>query len=435
MADEPLKVAICAQLGFRGESGGIERFVGSLIHALGQADDGSQEYQVMALKPTPAELEAMLGPNQRVVPATNGLSQPQSKSGPLGKLGGLFKGKAAARRYKGPERRIPAEDDGTIASMKVDVIHFPYQWIIQSDVPTIYNPHDLQHRHYPEFFSDEELDQREKIHAAACRLSTAVVAESSWGKVDLVKQYGVSPDKVHTILRGSPTESYDPLNDAEVQAAKEKHALPDRFVLYPAQPWPHKNHLRLLEALKLFEHRHGVQLPLVCTGSPNDYQAKIKQRCAELGLTDRVQFLGYVSAAELRALYKLCRFVVFPSLFEGGGFPVMEAFYDGAPIACSTVTSLPEYGGDAVLGFDPESVDSITDALHRLDSDEELRKTLAARGSERVKEFTWRRTAMAYRALYKQAAGRLLSHDEQRALAAAAGGSGRNSSARQPQAV
>jgi glycosyltransferase involved in cell wall biosynthesis len=125
-----------------------------------------------------------------------------------------------------------------------------------------------------------------------------------------------------------------------------------------------------------------------------------------------VRFLGFVEPAELRALYHLAQFVIHPSLFEGGGLPILEAFNEGAPVACANTTSLPEYAGDAALYFDSTSVESIADAAKRMTSDAALRADLRERGHARVQSFTWERTARAYRALYRKIAGQELSADD-----------------------
>ena len=156
---------------------------------------------------------------------------------------------------------------------------------------------------------------------------------------------------------------------------------------------------------------------LTCTGRQNDFWPTIKKRINELRLGNQVRFLGFVRPIELRALYHLAQFVVFPSLFEGGGFPVLEAFHEGAPVACSDVTSLPEYGGDAALLFDPTSTESIAEAMYRMSTERELRATLRQRGSARIGLFTWEQTAKTYRALYRQVAGRLLSDEDHHLLA------------------
>jgi glycosyltransferase involved in cell wall biosynthesis len=126
--------------------------------------------------------------------------------------------------------------------------------------------------------------------------------------------------------------------------------------------------------------------------------------------------LGFVDHDVVRTLYRLSEFVVLPSYFEGGGFLPLEAWHEGTPIACSNVTSLPEKVGDAALLFDPYSVDEIADALYRMHKDAELRDSLREKGHQRLKEFTWYDTGVAYRALYRKVAGLPLNKEDRRAL-------------------
>jgi len=277
-------------------------------------------------------------------------------------------------------------------------------------------PHDLQHRHFPEFFTREQLAWRETMQSQGCRRADAVAAESEWARQDVIREYGVDPGKVFAIPRGTPTELYEPLTEAAADDVRRRFGLPSGFAFYPAQSWPHKNHLRLVEALALLRDRHGLRVELVCTGRQTGHWAKVEERLRDLGLETQVRHLGYVEPLELRALYRLAGFVVLPSLFEGGGFPVLEAFAEGTPVACADATALPEVGGNAVLLFDPVSVASVSDTLSRLATDEGLRGTLRSLGQERIRLFTWDRTAATYRALYRRVAGRRLTADDERLL-------------------
>jgi glycosyltransferase involved in cell wall biosynthesis len=118
-----------------------------------------------------------------------------------------------------------------------------------------------------------------------------------------------------------------------------------------------------------------------------------------------------VPANDLRALYRLAQFMIFPSLFEAAGGPLVEAWKDGTPVACSAVTSLPEQAGDAALMFDPLSVESIADAVYRIAKDASMRDRLRQRGLSRLQDFSWNRTARSYRAVYRRAACCLTEED------------------------
>jgi len=142
----------------------------------------------------------------------------------------------------------------------------------------------------------------------------------------------------------------------------------------------------------------------VCTGQPNDRDGRTRKHAQERGVADLVDLRGYVDAPALARLYASARCVVFPSEFEGFGFPVLEAFIAGAPVTCSNTTSLPDLTGDAALLFDPTDVDAIAGAVGRLWDDASLRDDLAARGAARALDYTWDHLARSCRALYRAAA-------------------------------
>jgi glycosyltransferase involved in cell wall biosynthesis len=310
-----------------------------------------------------------------------------------------------------------AASDGRYERLGADLVHFPVQGFVRCALPSVYNPHDLQHRHYPQFFPPHTRAWRDATYAAGCRESRAVVVEAHWVRHDLVRQYAVDPAKISVIPMAPPTDLYGAVTESDLLEVRSRFRLPPAFALYPAQTWPHKNHLGLLRAVDLLRREHGTPLGLVCTGRQNDFWPRIEQEINALGLAGHVHFLGFVVPADLRALYRLAEFVVFPSLFEGGAFPLLEAFREGAPVACSAVTSLPEYAGDAALYFDPSSTESMAGAMRRLLGDPRLRATLRARAVARVGSFTWEQTAKRYRALYRKVAGRALSEEDRSLLA------------------
>jgi glycosyltransferase involved in cell wall biosynthesis len=384
----PLRVAINAQLPTDGRSGGIEQFVLALVRSLGRVDDADVEFTIVGPASGAGEFGCELGPNQRLVPYVRPGRRPLAQR--------------ALRRARRLASR-PLRDD-FFDVLGVDVVHFPYQGFVPCATPTVFNPHDLQHRHYPEFFGERDLAVREAIFATGCRHATALVAASDWGCEDLVAQYGVPSAKVLTIRQGAPTGLYDDVPAAFVDDVRARLSLPDAFALYPAQTWPHKNHLTLVEAVARLRDRHDARVDVICTGAQNKFWPTIEERIRELGVADRVRFLGYLPPQELKALYRLATFVVFPSLFEGGGLPVVEAFHEDVALACSSSTGLPEYAGDGALVFDPRSVDAVADALLTLSRDDALRARLRAVGRQRAELFTWQRAADEYVALYRRLA-------------------------------
>jgi glycosyltransferase involved in cell wall biosynthesis len=414
-----LRIAINAQLFPDGSSGGVEQFVLGLVHALGRLADGPEEFIIIVHCKNLDWLQPYLGPNQRIVSRRRSVERAKQLLGPLrGPAGKAWRG-ARGLVFARPDSNLPPilESDGFFESLGADIIHFPFQHFVRCKLPTIFNPHDLQHVHFPQFFSKEAIGWRETLYRTGCRYAHAVATESQAVKDDLVRHYGLDPAKIYVIHRGAPTEAYPATTKQALQGVRQKFGLPESFVFYPARTWPHKNHIRLLEAIRLLSDCHGLSLNLVCTGAKSDFWPKIEKRIGELGLAPQVWFLGYVSPAELRAIYHLAKFLVFPSLFEGGGFPVVEAFQERVAVACSAIAPLEEYAGDAVLRFDCTSVQSIAGALLRMSRDAELRAVLRERGAARASKLNWETTGKTYRALYRRVASRPLSQEDRILLA------------------
>jgi glycosyltransferase involved in cell wall biosynthesis len=408
-----LQIGINAQLLPASGSGGVESIVIGLVHALGQLNDGPEEYTIIGPWQDPTWLEPYIGPNQRIVRG------PRPAEYLLGRSMGALRSPARKLRdflvrslgISGLQHQVPISS-GFYESLGCDVIHFCYQQFVICARPTIYNAHDLQHLHYPQFFSPSTIAGRETIYPAGCHFAHTVVAISYSTKADVVRHYHVSPDKVQVIPWAPPTQTYpEPTPDA-LATIREKYRLSTPFAFYPAMTWPHKNHIRLLEALALLRDRDHLKVYLVCSGYKNEFWHNIESRIAAYELHDQVKFLGLVPPEDLRAIYRQAQFVVFPTLFEGAGLPVLEAWQEGTPIACSNVTSLPEYAGDAALLFDPFSVEAIAGAVARMATNPDLCETLRERGALRLKAFSWERTAKAYRAVYRRAAGYPLSEED-----------------------
>jgi glycosyltransferase involved in cell wall biosynthesis len=215
----------------------------------------------------------------------------------------------------------------------------------------------------------------------------------------------------------SVTNNYPDPTEADIAATREKFELPERFLYFPAQTYPSKNHLRLFEALAIIRSRHGVEIPLICSGWINPFYKTLRKRLAELDLERQVRFLGFVTPLEIQCLYRSARAMVFPSTSEGWGLPIQEAFASGTPVASSNVMSLPEQIGDAGLLFDPHQPDQIAGAIWRLWTDDELCRVLSERGRETTTRYTWERTARHFRAYYRKLAGAPLTEEDRMLIA------------------
>lgn len=407
-----MKVAIDARVE-PGISGGVAPFVRNLVYSLGRLTDGNEEYViVVASRKQRAWLEPFLGPNQRLL-----VYVPVASPGPRGVWRALLSLRPAVRYMRRlMDSRVWPEvplSDGFFEHLGCDALHITVQPFSVCALPTIYNPHDLQHLHYPQYSDAQTIAWRETVYRAGCDFAHTVVVGSQWIKEDVVRHYRIAPDKVQVIPEAAWTESFVEPTEQRMATVKARHGIEQPFALYPGVTWPHKNHIRLLDALARLRDERGLTVHLVCTGAPYEgFWPRIEGRLAALRLARQVKFLGYVPDEDLRALYRLATCLVMPTLFEAISLPIFEAWSEGLPVVCSNVTALPEQVRDAASLFDPNDTASIADAVAAVMTNVALQQELRTRGYQRVKDFDWPRTAKAYRAVYRRAAGQPLTDED-----------------------
>lgn len=397
-----LRVVIEASL-IPGEAGGVEQATEALVSALGKLTDGDEEFVVLTDARAPHWLDERLGPNTRAVSRPG---KPQARRRAVKEairhVPPLFLALRAARRRLRPTGLLESHDP-FVEALQPDVVHFPYQTFYPTSAPSLFGPHDLQHLHFPEFFPADVVRERQALYPAWCSRATAIEVAAAQVKNDLSERLGVPRSKIYVVHRPSPTQFAAEPNIATLTEVREQYRLPESFVYFPAQSWPHKNHLRLLQAVSSLRDS-GRPLNLVLSGRQNEHWPEISAEIRRLGLEAQVTALGYIPGHHVRPLYRLAAFTVFPTLFEGGGIPAMEALTEGSPLTCSDLPVLKEQVCDAADLFDPHSVRSIADALLRLSSDNAYRDELSRRGKAIAQEVTWENAARTYRALYRNLA-------------------------------
>lgn len=415
----PLRVCVDARL-VSGERGGVEQVVIGLADGLSHLDDGDEQYRFLVNPGHTAWLEPFISGPSSLLMSSSSPALPARPRGLLGAVRGLARTsvpgpiREALRKRRPRPYRLPASD-GSIERAGVDVIQFPMQVGFATEVPSLYAPHDLQHLHLPQFFSEEAIAERELRYRALCEQASIVTMMSSWGRDDIVARYGLPPEKVRVVPGGPAIEAYEPPTETEIAATRSRLELPQRFALYPAKVWPHKNHLRLVAALKLLRER-GVDVPVVLTGDQAGAEVPVLAGAQTAGVADLVHFVGFVAPGELVALYRMARLMVFPSMFEGWGLPVVEAMSAGLPVACSNATCLPALTAGAAELFDPTDATAIADAVAKVWLDERLRERLIREGRTRAAQFSWKQSARTYRACYRMLAGRQLSAEDRALL-------------------
>lgn len=379
-----------------------------LVAALSRLTDGDEEYLILTLEGEDGWIRPHVSGPCRIVavpvesPSRRTRRLLRSAYNLLRRLPVAGAALEAQRERRRLIRLATPASDGTVERLGVDVMHFTFQAAFVTAVPSIYHPHDLQHLHLPDLFDKSSRWVRERQYRAFCKQARIVAVASEWIKADIERAYDIPSDRIR-VLPLAPASLEAPPTSSESSPLLERANLPERFVLYPAQTWPHKNHAGLLRASALLR-KAGVEVDLVFTGRLTPYHDELLALQRELDLDGHVTWLGFVGLPELRALYEKCVAVVVPTLFEAGSFPVLEAFAIGAAVACSNVTSLPQQVGDAGLLFDPHDPAAMAEAVRALWLDEDLRGRLVARGHERVSGLTWDRVAMSFRDLYREVA-------------------------------
>jgi glycosyltransferase involved in cell wall biosynthesis len=288
---------------------------------------------------------------------------------------------------RGPAR-IPAMAVSALRSRDVksslehmDVVHYALTVPLpRTELPTVVTLHDMQHRDLPDFFGPARRSFRRIAYDRAAQTAAAVIVTSEFVRQRAVELLELDPTRVHVVPHGVDHSRFYPSDEER-----------EPFILYPARPWPHKNHARLLEAFAELRQTRP-RLRLVLTGGDLERLDP---------LPEGVTRLGTVSSDRVASLYRRAACLVFPSLYEGFGLPPLEAMACGCPVAAANAGAIPEVCGDAAVLFDPTDVDAIAAGI--LEADERSQE-LREKGLARAAEFGWEETARLHETVYVAAA-------------------------------
>lgn len=277
-----------------------------------------------------------------------------------------------------------------LSELGADLLFCPFTAPIyyETGIPTVCTIYDLQYKTYPEFFAPEDVAHRDRTFVEACRHAAALTAISDYSRETALQHGQLASDRIRTIyLRMAQRVASVPGEGADV--LKQRGVEAGRYLIYPANFWRHKNHEMLFTAFGMAcQAGLAGDIKLVCTGAPGERQEYLARAVTGMGLGDRIVFPGYIPSAELAALLAHARGMVFPSLYEGFGLPVIEAMAAGVPVACSNATSLPEVAAGATILFDPRVPTQIADAMVSLFGDDARRDNLIEAGRRRAAEFS-----------------------------------------------
>ena len=383
-----------------GDNGGIKLLAIELVRRLAALAPGC-EFVLLTAARSHAELAPLDAPNVRRVCVSHPAGGPGGQPTPalrralaarrlllqllppraVEKIGALY-----ARLFHG----MPAESPW-LRRLSADLLFCPFTGISFFDpaVPVVSVVADLQYLYYPEFFTPEDRHERERNFRQVCRVSSRLVCISEYTRSTVLAQPDVLPSRTAVIHIAARERLAQPDRTAVERVLASLQLAPGRYLLYPANFWRHKNHELLLTAFGIYRAAHSqTDLKLVLTGSPSPRRDELMEAARRMGLSGAVVFAGYLPEEDFAALLSGSAAMIFPSLFEGFGMPVLEAMAAGVPVLCGNLTSLPEIAGtEAALLFDPRRPAEIVAAIERLESDPALRAELAERGRRRAAEF------------------------------------------------
>lgn len=273
-----------------------------------------------------------------------------------------------------------------------------------TDTPYIATVWDLQHRMtpwFPEMSSGGTWDARELSYRRFLQRASYIITGTDVGRAEIGLCYEVGGDRIR--LLPHPTPGFALGNSPQQETGIGKRlGLPADYLLYPAQFWPHKNHVNLLHALAILRDRHGLQLPLVLAGSEKGNVHYVKKVAEELKLSQQVFFTGFVSQAELVDLYRGASMLVYASLCGPENLPPLEAFALGCPVVAAEVPGANEQLKEAAVLFKPTDPADIADKIQKLHSDTGLRSDLKAKGYARAQGWTARDFALGMLAIFDE---------------------------------
>jgi glycosyltransferase involved in cell wall biosynthesis len=305
-------------------------------------------------------------------------------------------GRSRMRRVLAEQTLLP----GAARRARVELLHNLFTTApARPGVPQVTTILDVIYRRYPDTHAGILKYGMALLVPLAARRSRRIVTISESAKADIVRFLGVPPEQVDVTYPGPALEASSPKPEAALREELGLGTAP--IVLTVSAKRPHKNLERLFDAF--LRARSEPPPVLVVPGYETFYEDTLRRRADDLGGSERIRFAGWVDDDVLDGLYRAATCLVFPSLAEGFGLPVLDALVRGTPVACSNASSLPEVAGDAALYFDPTDTDAIAEALDRLLGDEKLRERLRAAGPAQAAKFSWARAAQGTLRAYERA--------------------------------
>jgi glycosyltransferase involved in cell wall biosynthesis len=327
----------------------------------------------------------------------------ESDCGTVAELGANFRAiPEVAKPYSISEQlRIPMD----LRREKIDLFHAPH-YVLPPLTPckSVVTIHDCIHLRFPQYLPNRlGYAYAWSSMWLATRRANRVLTVSEASKRDILRYYSIPDQRIDVIYNAIDDRLGEEPSPEDIERVRDRYQLNAPYVLYAGNIKPHKNLERLIEAFHTLRQDPDLgHVKLLIIGDEVSKYATLRRAVHRYKLHKYVRFFGFVPDKTLAVFYRLARVFVFPSLYEGFGFPPLEAMASGAPVITSNVSSLPEVVGDAALLIDPHDPKAIAEAMRRVLMDSDLREDLRQRGLRRVKEFSWERSVRRVREIYDE---------------------------------
>ncbi len=271
---------------------------------------------------------------------------------------------------------------------KADVFFAPDGYMsIKAKVPTVLTIHDMAYLHYPEMIPTSVLKYYKKYNPQFVEKADRIICVSNFVKEDILDNFkNVSPQKITCIHNACSKTNFS--SKLSKEKTLQKYSSGRGYIFYVGAIHPRKNIKNLIKAFEIFASQNA-DVDLLVAGRLGWKNDELKNTYEKSEFKERIKLLGYVEDESLTSILSHASIFVYPSLFEGFGLPILEAFHAEVPVISSNVTSMPEVAGDAAILIDPTSVEALSDAIVKLVDSKELRMELIEKGKMQREKFSW----------------------------------------------
>jgi glycosyltransferase involved in cell wall biosynthesis len=276
-----------------------------------------------------------------------------------------------------------------------DVLHVQYTAPVGCNVPVVTTVHDVSYLEHPEYFTRDRALQLRLTVGRTVRRAARILTGTEHARNAILRVYpDLDEDKVTVVPLAAAPEFRPISREAATAVVRERFSIGGPFILSVGDMQPRKNQIGLIRGFaRLVRAYPQLTHKLVLVGKPTWFSHKVEEAARESGVGDRIQFFGFVSDPDLLQLYNACDCFIFPSLYEGFGFPALEAMACGRAVVCSDASALPEVVDGAAILFDPYALDEMVRAIADVLLDAELRGRMERLGIQRAAHFSWQKTA------------------------------------------